>query len=217
MKNDYRAAEESFRRKRAWLKDSKELIAPPLALGLDHSQEQRRREFFQSWRWLGDGEEEIRRRAARENRQAAEILRDLEHRQYLMRQEIERRDREAYYLLRQIEELKPHQIFKKSDLSGKLRVAQEALREAQEEKKKLALDEKKLYHGVPQSAVEQFSRKKEAEREKALAELMKKEADEKREREEQARRREERENRPSPRPQARSPRKSGGWTPPRPS
>jgi len=210
----FQAAVESRRRQKAWAEQSKSLLAAPE--GTSFQAAERRRELFFDWQWLSDPSE-IRRRAVSDSRQGGEFLSRLGHEQYLARQLVQSRDREAYYLRQKIETLKPYQIFEKKRLAAELGDAEKALVAAKEEQKALADAEKKLLTSCPAEVVDKFRHKKEEEREKALADLLTREAreieEERRREEAEARARQERQ---AMQPTTKHEKTPGGWTPPRP-
>ena len=206
------AARASAQRRKEWENQRETLIKPPP--GLTYSQIERRRELAEKWDFLRC-QEDIRRQAVKENSQAFKALTRIENGQWPAQEAVDRHQAEFYEIRQRLESLKPMQFIEKSRLAAKLREAQEALVNARCELKSLFDQEKKLLASCPQKIVENYRYKKEEEREKALADLLRKEAEEaaeerRREEAEAVARRERQAMRPS------EPKKSGAWEPPRP-
>lgn len=206
------AARASAQRRKEWENQRETLIKPPA--GLTYSQIERRRELAEKWDFLRY-QEDIRRQAVNENPQAYQVLARIENAKWPAQEAVDRHQAEFYEIRHRLESLKPIQFLEKSRLSAKLREAREALAEARFEVKSLFDQEKKLLASCPQKIVENYRYKKEEEREKALADLLRKEAEEaaeerRREEAEAVARRERQAMRPS------EPKKPSAWEPPRP-
>lgn len=206
------AARASAQRRKEWENQRETLIKPPA--GLTYSQIERRRELAEKWDFLRY-QEDIRRQAVNENPQAYQVLDRIKNGQWPAQEAVDRHQAEFYEIRQRLESLKPMQFIEKSRLSAKLREAREALANARLELKSLFDQEKKLLASCPQKIVENYRYKKEEEREKALADLLRKEAEEaaeerRREEAEAAARRERQAMRPS------EPKKPSAWEPPRP-
>lgn len=211
----FQAATESRRRQREWEEHRWMLVHPP-AGSLTYLQAERRRDLAERWDWLRYPDD-VRRRAVEASRQGGEAMRQIEERQRRAREAARHRENEIREIQERLESLKSHQIFKKARLTGELQGAEKALAETQVKLKALAVAEKKLLHSCPFEVVERYQHSQEEVREKAVANLLRREAEEaeaerRREEAEAASRRERQVMRPAP-----EPKKTGGWTPPRPT
>jgi hypothetical protein len=210
----FQSSIDSRRRREEWQRQRPGLTSSP-PTGLTYAQIERRRELAAWWNWLEDPAD-IRRRAVEASRQGREALRQIEERLRQAREAERRADAQAREVQERLAGLKPLQIFEKTRLASELQAAEKALAEAKAEQKRLAVDEKKLLSACPAEVVAKYQHSQEAEREKALAELLRREAQEieeerRREEAEAKARAERRAMRPAPKPK-----KPGGWEPPRP-
>ncbi len=206
---------DSRSRQKEWQRHRPALTFSPPA-GLTFSQIERRQELARGWDWLEDPAE-IRRRAVSANRQGREALAAIEDRQRQTRERIRLREIDIREIRERLQSVKPLQFFEKSRLGGELRAAEKDLAEAQAEKKHLAETERKLLASCPAEVVAKYQHAKEEEREKALAELLRREAEEiAEERRLEAAEAKAKKERMAMRPTAAKPKKTGGWEPPRP-
>ncbi len=210
----FQSSIDSRRRREEWQRQRPGLTSSP-PTGLTYAQIERRRELAAWWNWLEDPAD-IRRRSVEASRQGREALRQIEERLRQAREAERRADAQAREVQERLAGLKPLQIFEKTRLASELQAAEKALAEAKAEQKRLAVDEKKLLSACPAEVVAKYQHSQEAEREKALAELLRREAQEiegerRREEAEAKARGERRAMRPAPKPK-----KPGGWEPPRP-
>lgn len=204
---------DSRRRQKEWTRQSKTLQYPPA--GLNYEQIERRKDFFQEWRWL-ENSGEIRRRAVAASRQGREALQKIEERQRAAWEAERVADAHLRETRERLAGLRPLQILEKSKIAAQMQAAEKARAAARAEQKGLAAAEKKLLASCPDSVVERHRHNQEAAREKELAALLARETQEiqeerRREEAEAKARAERRAMRPAPKPK-----KPGGWSPPSP-
>lgn len=205
---------DSRNRQKEWRRQRPGLISSPPS-GLTYSQIERRQELARGWDWLEDPAE-IRRRAVSANRQGREALAAIEDRQRQTRERIRHREIDIREIQERLQSVKPLQIFEKSRLGGELRAAEKDLAEAWADQKHLTETKRKLLASCPDEVVDRYRHGKEEEREKALADLLRREAEEiAEERRLEAAEAKARKERMALRPPAK-PKKTGGWEPPRP-
>lgn len=204
----------SIERQKIWEKKRDEFLIPPKELS--YNQAERRRELARKYDYLMYPQD-VRRRAVETSRQGGEALSRIEHARREGREAESKWDRQVDYLRDQATELKPWQLLEKARMSSKLREAEAALAAARAEQKSLALAEKKLIASCPVEVVARYRYSQEEEREKAIAELLRREVSEAEAERREAAEAKERHERMAMRPTPAKEKKPGGWSPPRPS
>ena len=204
----------SVERQKIWEKKREEFLSPPKELS--YNQAERRQELARKYDYLMYPQD-IRRRAVNASRQGGEALRQIEHALREAREKERQWDRQVDYLRDQAAAIKPWQLLEKVRVSSELREAEAALAAARAEQKSLALAEKKLIASCPVEVVTRYRYSKEEEREKAIAELLRREVSEvEAERREEAAEAKARNERMAMRPTMPKLKKPGGWEPPSP-
>lgn len=204
----------SIERQKIWEKKRDEFLIPPKELS--YNQAERRRELARKYDYLMYPAE-VRRQAVETSRQGGEALRRIEDGQREAGKAENQWDRQVDYLRGQAAELKPWHLLEKARVSSKLREAEAALAAARAEQKSLALAEKKLIASCPVEVVARYRYSQEEEREKAIAELLRREVSEAEAERREAAEAKERHERMAMRPAPAKEKKPGGWSPPRPS
>ncbi len=165
----------SNERQKAWEKRRDEFLLPPA--GLSYNQAERRRTFAKEYDFLM-WPEDIRRHAVEASRQGGDALHQIKVDRRKARESQNSAEGQLYHLQERISECKSWQIFEKIKLAAELRKIEARIAVTKAEQKRLAHVEKKLISSCPSDVVEKYRHRKEEEREKAIAELLRREAEE---------------------------------------
>lgn len=203
----------SIERQKIWEKKRDEFLIPPKELS--HHQAERRRELARKYDYLMYPQD-VRRRAVEASRQGGEALRQIETLRRTAREAQNSAEGRLNYLQDRILECKPWQILEKAKLATERREIEAKIAATRTEQKRLALAEKKLIASCPVEVVARYRYSQEDEREKAIAELLRREVAEAEAERREAAEAKERSERMAMRPTAPKIKKSGGWSPPSP-
>ena len=199
-------AKVSAMRQKIWEKKRGEFLIPPKELS--YNQAERRRELAKEYDYLMYSQD-VRRRAVEASRQGGDALYQIKAERRKARESQNNAEGRLYHLQDRISECKPWHLLEKAKLAAERREIEARIAAAKAEQKRLAQVEKKLISSCPSEVVEKYRHRKEEEREKAIAGLLRREAEEA-----EAEAKERRE--PSAMRPAAKPKESGRWSPPSP-